>query len=163
VRYPEASIHIDGTSAGKLIERSLQRMGLPIQCADKAKKLRRIQLIQSAIRGGSLRLHLIDCMDARTDATALLWNDTRDDHSEKCDDDTWDAILYGATPHMSEFRPEPTGPAEGSEEWTKLQEMREYEEALQQSIDEAAGNDNDPWGYHRPLIWTPEREYSIAA
>jgi hypothetical protein len=159
VKYPQASVHIDGTSAGKLIERSLQRMGIPVQCADKARKLRRIQLVQSAIRGGTLQMHLIDCMDARNDATNLLWTDERNDHSPKCDDDTWDAILYGATPHMSEYRPPAKGPEVGSEEWQKAQELAEYEAALQAEIDKAS----DPWGKREPLIWMPEQDYRIAA
>jgi hypothetical protein len=158
VKYPLASVHIDGTSAGKLIERSLQRMGIPIQCADKARKLRRIQLVQSAIRGGTLQLHLKDCMDARNDAVSLLWNDKRDDHSPRCDDDTWDALLYGATPHMGDFRPEEEVPDTG----VAAEDLAEYERAMQAAIDQAAAGGNDPWGCLRPLIWTPQ-EYSFAA
>jgi hypothetical protein len=139
-RYPEASVHIDGTSAGKLIERSLQRMGIPIQCADKAKKLRRIQLVQSAIRSGNLQFHIRDCMDARNEAMQLLWNEKRDDHSPRCDDDAFDAILYGVTPHIGDYRPEVEPPRKGTKEWLAAEEMAEYEEALRQSI-ESAGDE----------------------
>lgn len=133
-KYPEASVHIDGTSAGKLIERTLQRMGIPIQCADKAKKLRRIQLVQSAIRNGNLQLHQRDCMDARTEAMALVWNEKRDDHSPRCDDDAWDAILYGVTPHMGDYRPEMNEPKKGTKEWEQAQEAAEFEQALADAI-----------------------------
>jgi hypothetical protein len=141
-QYPQASVHIDGTSAGKLIERSLQRMGIPIQCADKAKKLRRIQLVQSAIRGGTLQLHIRDCMDARNEAMALLWNEKRDDHSPRCDDDAWDAILYGATPHMGDYRPEQEPAKPGSKEWQAAQEAAEFEAALAEAMPD---NDEGQW------------------
>lgn len=132
--YPEASVHIDGTSAGKLIERTLQRMGIPIQCADKAKKLRRIQLVQSALRNGNLQLHQRDCMDARSEAMALVWNEKRDDHSPRCDDDAWDSILYGVTPHMGDYRPELNEPKKGTKEWEQAQEAAEFEQALADAI-----------------------------
>lgn len=141
-KYPEASVHIDGTSAGKLIERSLQKMGIPIQCADKSRKLRRIQLVQSAIRGGSLQLHQRDCMDARNEAVALTWNEKRDDHNPRCDDDAWDCILYGVTPHMGDYRPEQNEPEKGTKEWLAAQEMAEYEQALADAIDEHGGGDS---------------------
>jgi hypothetical protein len=141
-RYPEASVHIDGVSAGKLIERTLQRMGLPVQCAEKAHKLRRIQLVQSAIRNGNLQLHIRDCMDARNEAVGLVWNDDRDDHSPKCDDDAWDALLYAASPHFGEYRPEPNPIVPGSKEWQQQREMAEFEEALQDAMDEAG---EDAW------------------
>lgn len=149
-KYPEASVHIDGTSAGKLIERTLQRMGIPIQCADKAKKLRRIQLVQSAIRNGNLQLHVRDCMDARAEAMALVWNEKRDDHSPRCDDDAWDSILYGVTPHMGDYRPEQEEPKKGSKEWEAAQELAEFEQALSSAM----GAEGE--GEYDSLIWTPE-------
>ena len=148
VKYPEASIHIDSASAGKLIERTFQKMGLPIQAALKGPKLRRIQLIQSAIRGGDLQLFSGGCMDLRTEATTLVWNDERDNHSERCTDDAWDSALMACVPHFGEYRPETKHEApEGSEEWQRAQELKEYEEALQQAIEEAGGIDDvlPPW------------------
>lgn len=151
-RYPEASVHIDGTSAGKLIERTLQKLGLPIQCADKANKLRRIQLVQSGIRSGDVQLHQTDCMDARAEAMALVWDDKRKDHSPRCDDDCWDAILYGATPHFAEHFPaDEAGPAKGTPEYETAQEMAEYEAELARAIEEA-GADLD----NLRRIWTPD-------
>jgi hypothetical protein len=135
VKYPEASVHIDSTSGGKLIENTLKKMGIPIQCADKAKKLRRIQLVQSSVRNGNLQLHLRECMDLRNEATALVWNDKRDDHSPKCDDDAWDSLLYAATPHMGDHRPEENPVVPGSKEWQAAQELAEYEQALANAID----------------------------
>src|SRR5690606_18794653 len=98
-RYPEASVHIDSASAGKIIENTFRRMGIPIQAAEKGPKLRRIQIAQSKIHNGDLLLHQLDCMDPRAEATALVWNDARDNHSEKCDDDAWDSLLMALMPH----------------------------------------------------------------
>lgn len=147
--YPQASVHIDGVSAGKLIERTLQRLGLPVQCAEKAHKLRRIQLVQSKIRGGAFQLHMTDCMDARQEAVSLVWNDKRNDHSERCDDDAWDAILYAASPHF--------GVPEEKEEEPKVDaDMAEYEQALQEAIEEAGGDVFDLLDrLDRQRVWMP--------
>jgi hypothetical protein len=151
-KYPDAAVHIDGTSAGKLIERTLQRMGIPIQCADKAKKLRRIQLVQSAIRSGNLQLHVRDCMDARAEATTLQWNEKRDDHSPRCSDDAWDAILYGVTPHMGEHEPIKPEPVPGTVEFEQMKDVAEFEAALQ----DAMGEDPDgAWDWSPSEIWIP--------
>jgi hypothetical protein len=146
VQYPEASVHIDSASAGKIIETTFQKMGIPIQAAVKGPKLRRIQLVQSAIATGNFQAHQTRCMDLRAEATALVWDEKRENHSEKCDDDAWDSLLMAAVPHFGEYRPEPRGASEGSPEWQREQEMREYEEALQQAIDESGQLDFlPPW------------------
>lgn len=151
-QYPEASVHIDSASAGKIIETTFQKMGIPIQAAVKGPKLRRIQLMQSAIANGNFQAHIARCMDLRTESTALVWNDKRDNHSERCFDDAWDAALMSAMPHFGDYRPESKEPPKGSEEWQRQQEMAEYEQALQEAIDEAT---DDPYG---SLIWTPEND-----
>jgi hypothetical protein len=136
-QYPEASVHIDSASAGKIIEATFQKMGIPVQSALKGPKLRRIQLMQSAIANGNFQCHVRACMDLRTEATALVWNDKRDSHSERCDDDTWDATMMACMPHFGDYRPEPKEAPVGSEEWQRAEEMKEYEAALQAAIDEA--------------------------
>jgi len=75
-------------------------------------------------------------MDARTEAMALVWNDKRDDHSPRCDDDAWDSILYGVTPHMGDHTPIYNEPVKGSKEWLAAQEAAEFEEALAQAIEQ---------------------------
>lgn len=136
-QYPEAAVHIDSASAGKIIETTFQKMGIPIQAALKGPKLRRIQLMQSAIANGNFQAHVRECMDLRTEATSLVWNDKRDSHSEKCDDDTWDATMMACMPHFGDYRPEPKEAPVGSDEWHRAREMAEYEQALQDAIDEA--------------------------
>ena len=134
VEYPEASVHIDSASAGKIIELTFKKMGIPIQAAVKGPKLRRIQLMQSAIANGNFQAHQVRCMDLRAEATALVWNDKRDNHSEKCDDDAWDSLLMAAMPHFGDYRPDAKTPPQGSEEWHRAQEMAEYEQALADAI-----------------------------
>jgi hypothetical protein len=146
VEYPEASVHIDSASAGKIIELTFQKMGIPIQAAVKGPKLRRIQLMQSAIAQGNFQAHQARCMDLRSEATALVWNDKRDNHSEKCSDDAWDSLLMAAMPHFGEHRPEPRDVPKGSEEWQRQQEMAEYEEALAAAMSETGELDFLPPG-----------------
>lgn len=151
--FPEAEAHIDAASAGKLIENTFKRMGIPIMAAEKAHKLRRIQRAQGAIRAGNLQLHATRCMDARIEAVSLVWNDDRDDHSPRCDDDAWDCILYGAIPHLDGFEPaKDEGPAKGTPEWEKLQELQEFEKALQDAMDE---NPDASWDFSPSEIWVP--------
>lgn len=138
-KYPQASVHIDSASAGKIIETSFRRMGIPIQAAIKGPKLRRIQLVQSAIANGNLQLHIRETMDLRHEATALVWDDTRTLHSERCADDAWDSLLMAAIPHFGEYKPEEVPPEVGSKEWQQAQELAEYEAALQAAIDESTG------------------------
>lgn len=151
--FPEAEAHIDAASAGKLIENSFRRMGIPIMAAEKAHKLRRIQRAQGAIRAGNLQLHATRCMDARVEATSLVWNDERKDHSPRCDDDAWDCILYGAIPHLDGFEPaQDSGPAKGTPEYERLQELKEFEQALE----EAMGDDPDrAWDFDPSELWIP--------
>jgi hypothetical protein len=146
-QYPKASVHIDSASAGKIMELSFQKMGIPIQAAVKGPKLRRIQLAQSAIANGNLQIHIRNCMDLRHEATALVWNDKRDNHSERCDDDAWDSALMAMVPHFGDYRPEEEDVKPGSKEWVAAQEMAEYEEALREAIDEAGLSDQSlpPW------------------
>lgn len=134
VEYPQASIHIDSASAGKIIENTFKKMGLPIQAALKGPKLRRIQLAQSAIANGDMQLHFTNCMDARSEATALVWNDKRDNHSERCDDDAWDAILMSLVPHFQELETEDKKPHKGTAEYEQAQELEEFEAALAEAM-----------------------------
>jgi hypothetical protein len=142
--YPDATVYIDSASAGKIIENTFRRMGIPIQAAEKGPKLRRIQLVQSSIANGDLQLHIRKCMDLRNEATALVWNETRTVHSESCDDDAWDALLMAAMPHYGDHTPIEDDIKIGSAEWQAQQEMSEYEQALQQAIEEA-GEPVDLW------------------
>jgi hypothetical protein len=135
-KYPQASVHIDSASAGKIIERSFQAMGIPIQNALKGPKLRRIQLMQSNIANRNLQLHITDTMDLRHEATALQWDELKRDHSPKCADDCWDSAQYACLPHIGDYRPEPEPPTEGSEEYERRKELEEYEQALAEAQEE---------------------------
>lgn len=137
-KYPRATVHIDSASAGKIIENTFRKMGIPIRAAIKGPKLRRIQLVQSAIANGNLQLHIRDTMDLRHEATALVWDETRTVHSERCADDTWDAELMAAIPHFGDYRPEELPPEPGSKEWLAAQELAEYEAALRDAMERAA-------------------------
>jgi hypothetical protein len=144
-RYPDATVEIDSASAGKIIENTFRKMGIPIRAATKGPKLRRIQLVQSRLQSGHLRIHITKCMDLRTEATSLVWDDDRKKHSERCADDVWDALLMGAYPHFGDTEEEDIPkhePKPGSKAAIEAEEAREleeaYEEACRQIDDEAA-------------------------
>jgi hypothetical protein len=128
--YPDAAVHIDSASAGKLIENTFKKMGIPIQSALKGPKLRRIQLLQSALGNGNLQLHISRTMDLRHESTALVWNERRDSHSERCADDCWDSCHYAVLPHLGDYRPEENPLEPGTREWERAQELAEFEQAI---------------------------------
>ncbi len=143
--YPDATVEIDSASAGKIIEATFRKMGIPIRAAMKGPKLRRIQLLQGALETGHLRVHISRCMDLRHEAVALVWDDTRTKHSERCLDDVWDSLLMASMPHFgeAEIAPEPKHEARpNSAEARAKQEAEELEEAYQEALreieDEAA-------------------------
>jgi hypothetical protein len=132
--FPGASVHIDSASAGKIIENTFRKMGIPIQHAIKGPKLRRIQLIQSLIDSANLMLNLRETSDLRSEATMLVWNEKRIDHHKKCKDDCWDSLLYAVVPHLglheddTELPPQP-----GTAEFEAMIDDQELEEAFREA------------------------------
>lgn len=137
-RYPQASVHIDSASAGKLVELTFRKWGIPIQGAVKGPKLRRIQLVQSAIRTGNLQLKQDSCMDFRSESMRLVWDETRTLHSEVCEDDAADSLLMACAPHLGDHEPAPPPPPQpGSPEWQQSQELAEFERAFEDAAAQA--------------------------
>lgn len=144
-RYPDATVEIDSASAGVIVERTLRLRGIPVRAAIKGPKLRRIQAVQSRIASGNLRLHLTKCMALREEATTLVWDDLRKEHSPRCDDDAWDSLLMAIMPHVGDDEEAPPlprhEPKPGSREAIERQEAEELEEAFAEacrSIDDEA-------------------------
>lgn len=144
-RYPDATVEIDSSSAGVIIERSLRLRGIPVRATYKGPKLRRIQQVQSKIASGNLRLHISKTMALRDEAVTLVWDDQRKEHDKRCEDDAWDSLLYAAMPHIGEeeIEPLPThNPRPNSQAARDAQEAEELEEAYRAAVrsieDEAA-------------------------
>lgn len=148
-RYPEALVEFDSAGAGVIIERGLRLSGVPVKATfkgqGKSSKLGRIQTVQGAISAGHLRLHLTKTMSLREEATTLVWDDMRKDHSKKCMDDSWDALLYAVLPHIGEHEvtdPPMHQPKPGSQAERDATEAAELEEAFAEAMrsidDEAA-------------------------
>lgn len=130
--FPEAAVHIDSSSAGKLVELTFKKWGIPIQAAKKGPKLRRIQLVQSSIHNGNLQLLQDECMDFRSECIRLVFNEERTDHSEVCEDDAADSLLMACVPHFGDHAPAPAPePVRGSPEWLAREELREFERAME--------------------------------
>lgn len=137
-RWPDAAVHIDSSSAGKLIELTFKKWGIPIQHATKGPKLRRIQLVQSAISTGNFQVKQDECMDLRSEAVRLVFDDERKDHSPVCEDDAWDSALMAAVPHFGDHdAPPPPPPQPGSPEWQQAQELAEFERAFEDAASQA--------------------------
>jgi hypothetical protein len=138
--YPKAAVHIDSSSAGKLVELTFKKWGIPIQAAVKGPKLRRIQLVQSAIANGNLQLQQGECMDLRSESMRLVFDDARMNHSEVCEDDAWDSLLMAAVPHFGDHTPPPPKePERGTPEWLAREELREFEAMMEAAQGEARG------------------------
>lgn len=137
--WPDAVVHIDSSSAGKLVELTFKKWGIPIQAAVKGPKLRRIQLVQSSIRNGNFQLQQDQCMELRGEAIRLVFNEERTDHSPVCEDDGWDSALMAAVPHFGDHEPPPPKePERGTPEWQAKQEILEFEKALEEAQAQAA-------------------------
>jgi hypothetical protein len=137
-RYPKATVFLDSASAGKIIEKSYRKWGVPVVGADKGPKLRRIQLAQGAVQNHTLLLHTAGTNDLRHEAVSLVWDETRTLHSPRCSDDVWDSLLYAITPHLGDHRPKAEPLKEGTLQWMQARENVEYEEALREAIERAA-------------------------
>lgn len=144
-RYPDATVELDNASAGQIILATFAKMGIPVSRAEKGPKLRRIQLVQSRIASGNLRLHLSKTMDLRHEYVALVWDEARKVHHPRCADDVSDALLMAAQPHLGDeeavqlpkHQPKPGSKAQrDAEEAEELEEA--YREACQMIDDEAA-------------------------
>lgn len=138
-RYPDGVVHVDSGSAGKLVEITFKKWGIPIVAAAKGPKLRRIQLVQAAIANGNFQVQQESCMDLRSESTRLVFNDERTDHSPVCEDDAWDSALMAAVPHFGDHEPPPPKePEPGTPEWQAKQELLEFERALEEAQGQAA-------------------------
>jgi hypothetical protein len=144
-RFPDAVVHVDSASAGKLVELTFRKWGIPIVAAVKGPKKRRIQLVQSQVDNGNLQLHETECTDLRTESVTLTWNEARDNHNELCQDDCWDSALMAIVPHLATPQDDDEKPAPpvGSPEWEQQQELDEFEQALEDAHNEAAAR---VWG-----------------
>lgn len=151
-RYPDASVFLDSASAGTIILHTFQKMGIPINPAEKrmrGPKQRRIQLVQGALRSGDLQISRMwnkerqapACQDLLEEATALVWSENRRDHHPKCKDDVWDSALYAIVPHLGDYDAEYEPPKPGSREAEEAENEREFEEALR----EAEGMEDCLW------------------
>ena len=136
-QYKNGLIYVDSASAGKIIEQTFRRMGLPVRHGIKGPKLRRIQLGQGAISSGDAQFLYAGTVDLREEATQLVWDDTRTLHAEKCGDDCWDSWLLAAMPHLGDYRQDHLPPPEGSDEAIRQQQLEEFEAALERAARDA--------------------------
>lgn len=131
-KYSPLRIVVDTGGLGKKIADEIQRRtGIPLEAADKARKLEHIELLNDALRTGNFFARA----DSRMAQDALLveWDRTNPEKpkiSERFHSDILDAVLYGFMRALHWLHePAVDAPAPGSDAAIRAEEERMEEEA----------------------------------
>lgn len=135
-KYKPLAIVADTGGLGKKIAEELQaRLGLPIEAAEKQRKLEHIELLNDSLRTGKFfapsdSRFAQDCMLVEWDRT----NPEKPEISERYHSDICDAVLYAWRRALQWLYVEPpkAGPPRNSVEWLEAEAKRQ-----QQEVDEA--------------------------
>jgi len=134
-RYKPLALVADTGALGKKIAEEIQqRTGLPVEPADKARKLEHIELLNDAMRTG--RMFAPRASRFASDCQLVEWDRTRPEApkiSERFHSDICDSVLYAymrclAWLHVPES---PKAPPRGSPEWHAA-ELRRAEQEQEQ-------------------------------
>lgn len=141
-RYPISKMVIDQGGLGKkLAEEMRRRHGIPVEAADKARKMENISFLNDALRTGRFRAK----SDSKFAQDTYLVEIDRDKStsdkikvSDKYHSDIIDAVLYAfkESPAFSYTPPVPK-PLPGSPEWAERQTDEMWERALEQAQEQA--------------------------
>lgn len=114
---PIDRIVVDAGALGKTIVADLQETyGIACEATDKRDKLATIHEFRGGMLAGTVKLAPLACQQLREEWTTCAWNDTRDDHDERCVDDLCDSALYNFRSHGLYYAPELNPPTPGSPE-----------------------------------------------
>ena len=147
-KYPPSKVVVDTGGLGKKIAESLkQRYGLPLEAADKKRKLENYALLNNALRTGSF-------MAPKTSKFAQDCNILEKDRDKstpekiivKGHSDAVDSVLYAfkESPAYSYVNPPPK-PTYGTPEWN-YQEQERMREALLEEIRREQQSGEDMYG-----------------
>lgn len=144
-RYEFDQIVMDAGGLGKKIAEELRkRFALPIQAAEKSRKLEYLELLNDALRTG--RFFAKQDSVFASDANKLQWDMDRSTPdklviSDKFHSDIIDSTLYAFRESLHWlFEPEIEDPKEGTQAWYKQEETRMMERV------ERGTQPQDPWG-----------------
>lgn len=131
-RYQPLAVVADTGGLGrKIAEEITQRTGIPIEAAEKERKLEHIELLNDALRTAKMFAPVDsrfaeDCMKVEWDRS----NPEKPKISERFHSDICDAVLYGWRRALQWLyvEPEPPKPPRGTPEWyTETQRQQEAE------------------------------------
>jgi hypothetical protein len=127
-RYDISKIVMDTGGLGKKIsEELIRRYKIPVQAADKARKFEHIELMNGALRTGSLRAKRSSLFASDTYKVEWDRDKTKPDKkviSDRFHSDICDAVLYAWWYSYSfTYAPEKPPPVQGSPEW--LQDLED--------------------------------------
>lgn len=105
-----------GGVAKTIVEDLRQSYGIPCLPAKKTDKVTAIHSVRGGLVAGTIKVAPIECQQLREEWLTCAWNDTRDDHDERCMDDLCDSLLYNFRAHGLHYDPEPNPPKPGSRE-----------------------------------------------
>ncbi len=139
-KYNCAKLLIDEGGLGKKIAEEIRRRhSIPVQAADKARKMENIAFLNDALRTGRFKAkktsrfaqdsYLVEIDREKSTPDRLKVKDSF--HS-----DIIDAVLYSfkESPAFS-FQAAPIMPKEGTPEWAKREEKRMFEENLERELE----------------------------
>lgn len=114
---PIDRIVVDEGGLGKGIAETLrQSFGIACDAAEKREKQGAIHNFRGAMLAGTAKVAPIACQQLREEWMVCAWNDTRDDHDERCVDDLCDSALYNYRAHNLYYAPEENPPKPGTKE-----------------------------------------------
>jgi hypothetical protein len=144
------SVIDEGGLGKKLAEEMRRRWAIPVEPADKARKMENYSILNDALRGGRFMAKkssrfATDCMQLEIDREK-----TRPDKlvvSSSFHSDVIDAALYAfkLSPAYSWEPPVAGGPAKGSREWYLAQAGIDWESERKRLTKEITGRDEGGW------------------
>lgn len=127
-------IYIDTAGGSKIIAETLRSAhGLPCVSAYKPGKRHRIELIRGGLRTGSVTVVARDCKDLLDEWSVLVFDEDRNDHSSRCQDDASDSALYAVHRHKQYYRQEREEDKVGTQAWHRTQEDKDQREAEEEA------------------------------
>jgi hypothetical protein len=144
-KFKPLAVVLDCGALGKKIaEEITQRTGIPIEAADKHRKLEHIELLNDAMRTD--RFYAPPDSRFAQDCALVEWDRTNPEKpgiSERYHSDICDAVLYGWRRALGWLYVEPpkAGPPRNSVEWLEAEAKRQQEEVERQWQEQFEANE----------------------
>lgn len=156
-KYKPLAVVADTGGLGKKIADEIsQRTGIPIEAADKLRKLEHIELVNDAFR--THRLFVPADSRFAQDALLLEWDKTNPEKwtiSERFHSDAADSLLYAYMRALAWLHvpPEKQPPPMNSPEWHEAEMARQRAEIESQLERQMESNRNEQHQSDNPLAW----------